>query len=57
MKFVAGIVTFLISIQSDFHAQISQKIGSQIGLTLNFGTHINNIGFTANLFYHDYFTK
>ena len=56
MKFVVGIIIIcLISIQSDFHAQISQKIGSQIGLTLNFGTHVNNIGFNANVFYHDYF--
>ncbi len=33
----------------------SDKLGASVGLLLNFGTHINSIGLSANGYYHDYF--
>lgn len=33
----------------------NQKLGASIGLLLNFGTHVNSVGFAVNAYYTDYF--
>lgn len=42
----------LLSFQSKTHAQ---NFGFEIGYVMNFGSHVNAVGFSTNVYYSDYF--